>query len=235
MIIWILTVIYVLAVAFAVYFMYRYCDIPGKERNTQKPYVIFKMTASMIFILIATAAYLLSKNSIFFYLLPTALLCAGGDFFLALAHEIDNRIKNPQFLTGVLLFAAAHVLISVCYLSILHWRISWTCAIPFAVLIYTAICTKSRNYEYGNNALPCTLYGFFAGLSAALGLQLMITCPDNITYVFLGIGSILFFVSDSILSMKLFAVRKNRLSGAGVLFFYYVGMWFLTSAIAMEI
>lgn len=215
--------------------MYRYSAVPGRERDTQKPYLIFKMTASMLFILIVLAAFMLSENPLFFYLLPAAVLCSGGDLFLALGHEIDNKLKNPQFIIGVLLFAAAQVLISICYLSILNWHITWVIVIPFIVLGYTIFCIKSKNYDYGKNAVPCSIYGFFVGLSAALGLQMMITCRDNIVCVFLGIGSILFLISDAILSNKLFALKKGAWAGAGVIIFYFAGMWCLMSAISMGI
>ena len=224
MIIWFFTLVYAAMMVVTALVMYRY---------TQKQYVICKMITATLFLVIALLAYNRAPMEIFFYLMPGFCFCWGGDLFLALAHEIDNKLRNPQFIIGVISFTIGQIIIAFALLTALGWHISWTIIIPFIVLGYTICCTKSKDYEFGINAIPCSIYGFFVGLSAALGLQLILQNPGSTPALFLGIGTILFLISDAVLSMKLFWKKDVPWSGAGVIAFYFGAMWFLTSAICM--
>lgn len=235
MIIWGITFVYVIIIFLAGYFMYRFCDIPGYELDTQNRYVLFKMLASAVFLVLGIVSYNLSGNGLYFYLMPAFALCFFGDLFLALGHEIDNKIRNPFFIIAVVAFTIAQTVFSFALLIMLDCRISWTIIIPFIVVGYTIFCIKSKDYDFGINGIPCAIYGFFVGLSAALGLQAIIAYPMDIISVFIGIGSILFLISDGILNLKLFWKGYTPWAGAGVLVFYYASMWFYSVAISMYV
>lgn len=228
MIIWGLTFIYITSMYLTGHFMYRYRDIPGYERDTQKQYVIFKMITACLYIALGAIAFNLSGNTAYFWLMPAYILCFAGDLFLALSHEIDNRIRNPHFTIGVVSFTLAQVFFSIVFFRMLEWQISWTLVIPFAVLGFTIFCIRSTDYDFGVNAVPCAVYSFFVGLTGSFGLQMIITYPGDLICTFMGIGAIMFVISDAVLSMKLFRSRYAPWTGALVIFFYFGAMWFLS-------
>lgn len=231
MLTWIITIIYAAAVIAAGVVMYRYRE----WRDTQKPYTILKMVASVLFIVMGIYGYFISGNPAFAWMAPALVLCSVGDLFLALGHEIDNKLVNPQFIIGVYAFAAAQVFYSLVILRMMDWHVSWTIIIPFVVLGYTIFCTKNKDYEFGRNAVPCCVYGFLVGLTGGLGLQMLLTYPEELNCMFMGIGAILFLVSDGILSMKLFWKKETPWAGWGVLIFYFGAMWLLANSIGAGI
>lgn len=233
MIIWGLTAAYLIMMVLTGVAMYRYSDKPGCVRDTQRLYVVLKMITSALFLVIGFVAYNLSGCPLYLWLLPAYIFCFGGDLFLAIGHEIDNRLKNPQFIIGVFSFVIAQIVFAVGILRMLQWHVSWPLIIPFVVLGYTIFCTKSKDYEFGINAVPCCIYAFFVGLTGALGIQMLIDHPDNIIYCMIGVGAVAFLISDAVLSMKLFWKKPTPWAGAGVILFYFGAMWFLTAAIAM--
>lgn len=231
MIIWVITILYAAMVAATLIFEYGHSQL----KDNQVKYTVAKCITSILFIVLAIIAFALSGNLLFLGMAPAYLFCFGGDLFLALGHEIDNRLKNPQFIVGVISFSIAQIFICIAYLKILQWHISWTAIVGVIVLVATIFFTKNKDYDFGENALPCTIYGFFVGLAAGLGLQMIITYPENLVYVLLGAGSIVFLISDLCLTMKLFWKKEARWSGAAVLLFYYGAMWLLACGIGMWI
>lgn len=231
MIIWVITIAYAVMIGVTLVFEYGHSE----KKNNHRRYTISKCIASMLFIALSIAAFALSGNPLFFAMAPAYLFCFGGDLFLALGHEIDNKLKNPQFIVGVISFSIAQVFICIAYLRIMQWQIGWPALMGVIVLFATVFFARSKDYDFGENALPCTIYGFLVGLAAGLGLQMIITFPGMLVYVLLGVGSILFLISDLCLTMKLFWKKEAGWSGAAVLIFYYGAMWFLVCAIAMYI
>ncbi|MCQ2544973.1 MAG: lysoplasmalogenase [Clostridia bacterium] len=229
MIIWSVTLLY--AICAAVTIVIEYKNSP--ENDTQVKYTVMKCITSVLFLVIAVAAFAVSGDVIFFLLLPAYVLCFFGDLFLALGHEIDNRLKNPQFVIGVFSFCAAQVVLCVVFLSMMNWHVSWPAIVSVLVLGGTIFFTKSDDYDFGSNALPCSIYAFFVGLSAGLGLQLVITCNNDSVAVLLGVGAIVFLISDLVLTMKLFWNKDVPWAGAVLLVLYWSAMWLYTAAPAM--
>ncbi|MCQ2546033.1 MAG: lysoplasmalogenase [Clostridia bacterium] len=231
MIIWLVTVLYVICAAVTIVIEYR----NSPENDPQVKYTIMKCITSILFLVIAVVAFALSGSWMFFMLLPAYILCFFGDLFLALGHEIDNRLKNPQFVIGVFSFCAAQVVLCIVFLSMMDWHVSWPAIAALLVLGGTIFFTKSDDYDFGKNAVPCSIYAFFVGLSAGLGLQLIITCNDNPVAVLLGVGAIVFLLSDLVLTMKLFWKKDVPWAGAVLLVLYWGAMWLYTAAPAMYI
>lgn len=231
MIIWLITLLYAICAAVTIVIEYR----NSSENDTQVKYTVMKCITSVLFLVIAVAAFAVSGDVIFFLLLPAYVLCFFGDLFLALGHEIDNRLKNPQFVIGVFSFCAAQVVLCVVFLSMMNWHISWPAIVSVLVLGGTIFFTKSDDYDFGSNALPCSIYAFFVGMSAGLGLQLVITYNYDSVAVLLGIGAIVFLLSDLVLIMKLFWKKDVPWAGAILLVLYWGAMWLYTAAPAMYI
>lgn len=121
MIIWLVTLLYAICAAVSIVIEYR----NSPENDTQVKYTIMKCITSILFLVIAVVAFALSGSWMFFMLLPAYILCFFGDLFLALGHEIDNRLKNPQFVIGVFSFCAAQVVLCIVFLSMMDWHVSW--------------------------------------------------------------------------------------------------------------
>ena len=229
MIIWLVTVLYVICAVVTIVIEYK----NSPENDTQVKYTIMKCITSVLFLAIAVVAFALSGNWTFFLLMPAYVLCFFGDLFLALGHEIDNRLKNPQFIIGVFSFCAAQIMLCFVFLSIMDWKISWPAIVALLVLGGTIFFTKSDDYDFGNNAVPCSIYSFFVGLSAGLGLQMIIMCHNDVMAVLLGVGAIVFLLSDLVLTMKLFWKKDVPWAGAVLLVLYWGSMWLYTAAPAM--
>lgn len=229
MIIWLVTALYVICAAATIVIEYK----NGPGNDTQIRYTVTKCITSVLFLILAIMAYVLSGNGLFFLLLPAYILCFFGDLFLALGHEIDNRLRNPQFVIGVFSFCAAQVVICIVFLSMMDWHVSWPAIVSLLVLGGTIFFTKSDDYDFGSNAVPCSIYAFFVGLSAGLGLQMIITCNDDPVAVLLGAGAIVFLLSDLVLTMKLFWKKDVPWAGAVLLVLYWGAMWLYTAAPAM--
>ena len=99
----------ILGIMAAVYAAMVYGTIINMYRQKQKNYLIFKTVTSIIFVLMGAAAFRISGSQLFMAFLPAYVFCLIGDILLALAHEIDNNLKNPQFTLGVGAFAIAHL------------------------------------------------------------------------------------------------------------------------------
>ncbi|MDO4176099.1 MAG: lysoplasmalogenase family protein [Bacillota bacterium] len=229
MIIWLVTALYVICAVITIVIEYK--NTP--QNDTQVKYATMKCVTSILFLVIAVLAFALTGNGLFFLLLPAYILCFFGDLFLALGHEIDNRLKNPQFVIGVFSFCAAQVVLCIVFLSMMDWHVSWPAIVALLVLGGTIFFTKSDDYDFGSNAVPCSIYAFFVGLSAGLGLQLVITCSSDPVAVLLGVGAIVFLLSDLVLTMKLFWKKDVPWAGAVLLVLYWGAMWLYTAAPAM--
>ncbi|MDO4545355.1 MAG: lysoplasmalogenase family protein [Bacillota bacterium] len=202
-------------------------------RNRQGPYTVLKTVTSLLFLLVGFLAYRHTGNPLYFYLLPGFIFCFLGDVLLAVAHEIDNKLKNPYFVLGVGSFLVAHVFFCWQFLGILEWHISWPAVIAIIMTGVTVSSVRSEKYDYGPNKIPSIIYSFFVGLLCGLGLQLFLDEPSNGQLIFLGAGSVLFLVSDYLLSMKYFRIEKPKCLGFFVLVAYYGAMWLLSANILM--
>lgn len=224
----------VIAAASGIYAIFAGITINVMYRNRQKNYVLMKTLTSILFLLIGLFAYHVTDDSFYLACLPGFILCFLGDVLLALAHEIDNRLKNPQFVLGVGSFLLAHVFFCCQFLLLLDWQIKWPTVISLIMVGITISCTLNPKYDYGSNKIPSIIYSFFVGLLCGLGLQLLMENPDNGMAVALGIGSVCFLASDYALSLKYFRIEKPRFLGLFVLVAYYGAMWLLSSAVLFQ-
>ena len=225
--------IIILAIMTAVYVAMVYGTIINMYRQKQKSYLAFKTITSIIFVLLGAAAYRISGSEFFAAFLPAYIFCLIGDVLLALAHEIDNNLKNPQFTLGVGAFAIAHLFFI--------WRIQMYMfaqvsigGIIMSLLLgaYTVWTTKNSAFEYGSNKVPSILYALIVGFLGGMGIELLIGAITeglgSPAYVLMALGMVFFMISDTILANKYFRKEARHWYGAAVLIFYYGAMGLLT-------
>ena len=223
----------ILAIMTAVYVAMVYGTIINMYRQKQKSYLAFKTITSIIFVLLGAAAYRISGSEFFAAFLPAYIFCLIGDVLLALAHEIDNNLKNPQFTLGVGAFAIAHLFFI--------WRIQMYMfaqvsigGIIMSLLLgaYTVWTTKNSAFEYGSNKVPSILYALIVGFLGGMGIELLIGALTeglgSPAYVLMALGMVFFMISDTILANKYFRKEARHWCGAAVLIFYYGAMGLLT-------
>ncbi len=211
-----LTVVFYGMAAAAVYFMYR---------QRQTAYFISKTVTSGLFVLAAVLAYIDTGNEIFFGILPGLLLCITGDVALAWAHEIDNRLRNPQFTIGVAVFLAAHIVFCWEMAKIIGFHFRPTLMIAAVMAAVTLHNVLSPFYDYGKNRVASVIYSFFIGLLCGMGLNVIWIMGTGLGPMLLGIGSCFFLISDYLLSVKYFRKEKPAWTGAAVLASYYTATY----------
>ena len=224
----------ILGIMAAVYAAMVYGTIINMYRQKQKSYLIFKTVTSVIFVLMASAAFRISGSELFVAFLPAYVFCLIGDVMLALAHEIDNNLKNPQFTLGVGAFAIAHLFFIWKIQTYMFSGVSVGGIIMSLLLgAYTVWTTRSSAFEYGSNKVPSIIYSLIVGFLGGMGIELIIgSFTEGLgspAYVLMALGMVFFMVSDTILANKYFKKEGKGWFGAAVLIFYYGAMGLLTA------
>lgn len=220
--IWPITVMYAISLFATIYYLYQ-------QKQTQ--YMTLKIITSFLFLMLGAISFAETKNPIYLAMLPAYIFCFFGDILLAYAHEIDNKLIKPYFTLGVAAFAIAHIAYCIEFARLLNFRIGliWGISILMMAIIYAT--TKSRLFEYGTNRRPSVIYAFLVGLMCGMGIDLMLTFGFDGIYKYLGIGALLFMISDGLLSMKYFKKEVPKAFGFWVLITYYGAMYLLSVAI----
>lgn len=187
----------------------------------KKHYILFKGLSSAGFTATAAVSALCHDRSLFI-VMPFFILCFAGDILLALSDEIDIRLRDPQFTSGVAAFAVAHVFLIYEFGRMTCWHISplWV-VFSAGLLLYTIYTLTGHDFDYGGKALPCCVYAFIVGLCGGMGADIIISQHSDINGLMSGIGAISFMISDFILANKYFRIRKKQWYGVAILLFYY--------------
>jgi len=99
-------------------------------------------------------------------------------------------------------------------------------AAGLVTVLVTVLNGRNPDYDFQGNLGLCTVYSFFVGGLLGSGVYVLLfyfwlgeaTSPG---LLLLGVGGIIFLLSDLILSFKLFYRKKNQLMPALVLLLYY--------------
>ena len=120
-------------------------------------YILFKGLASAGFTAAAAVSALCHDRSLFI-VMPFFILCFAGDILLALSDEIDIRLRDPQFTSGVAAFAVAHVFLIYEFGRMTCWHISplWVVFSAGLLLytIYTCLLYTSPSAVSPSGPLP---------------------------------------------------------------------------------
>lgn len=198
--------------------------------------LLFKTTSSLCYLL--TAVFALVENSS--ATVYGSLIIFGGALGLCgdISLDLKGIYKKDQSVylqAGFIFFLIGHIFYSsaIIYTLDIHWwQILLCVAAALVVAIVNNISAKITKVHFGayRNIVFC--YVIFLGFTMVLGIASAILTHFEKKYVLLGIGAILFALSDIVLSSTYFGKDKD---GKFYLFInhflYYAGQYLIASSI----
>ncbi len=129
--------------------------------------------------------------------------------------------KRKPFVAGVYSFACASITLTV--YSVVKYTFAWWSLFIFA-LITTAVVIAQRKkvFSFGKNFVHLNIYTLCVALCGSLGISLLF-CNLATPGILFGVGCFLYFVSDVLLGLYLFSIRKPAVDCANSLT-YFPGM-----------
>lgn len=145
---------------------------------------------------------------------------------------LGDIILNIQFITGAALFAIGHIFYFISYCFLL--KLIWKDIIPGAVIFVCAILfiTLAPIFDFGvAMEVVCCIYAFI--ISFMVGKSISNTaCETNVRNIMIVSGSCLFFFSDLMLLLNVFA-DLGRVVSVLCLITYYPAQCILALSISI--
>ena len=150
------------------------------------------------------------------------VLCAGGDYFLQYI-----RRSPGKFTCGILLFSLGHVCNLVALFLLAPFRPSALTVL--AGLLALALALKGiGRWDTSENEPWLTIYIGLVAMTAAKSLSAAIAAPGAPGSLLLGLGGLLFFLSDIVLGI--WNYQKNHILVANLNWLLYFSGQFLLCA-----
>ena len=150
------------------------------------------------------------------------LLCSGGDFYL---QYIRRDVR--KFTRGIILFGLGQVgkITALFLLAPYHW----SGLAVLAALLALAVALKGiGRWDTSANEPWLTIYTVLVAMTAAKSLSVAIVLAGKPGGLLLGLGGLLFFLSDMVLGI--WNYRKNHILLAGLNWLLYFAGQFLLCA-----
>ncbi len=195
---------------------------------------VFKFLSSSGFLLIAIFAYQANGNNpeYFKWLMIALVLGFFGDIFLGLKN-ILSHIKKYMVGMGIILFLLGHIAYSINY-NLQGGAPWWVFLITIAFAALMMQGTKLLKYKLSTfNTVLGYLYSYTISIMLLSAVSYYITYHDTVAAVLVLIGSISFFVSDSILSATYFRqnIKKENILCVIVHITYYLAQILLALSV----
>lgn len=181
-----------------------------------------KVTLTLTLALCLTVALLRRYSPVLLWAALGMALCAGGDFFLQYI-----RRSPRKFTCGILLFSLGHVcnLAALFLLAPFHW----SGLAVLAALLALALALKGvGRWDTSENDPWLTLYIVLVAMTAAKSLSAALAVPGAPGSLLLGLGGLLFFLSDMVLGV--WNYQKNHILLADLNWLLYFSGQFLLCA-----
>lgn len=215
---------------FAVLFLYFFAETSGKL-SFRAP---VKIVLASMFLVYAFVHYSLScpVNSIQMILMVALFLAWMGDVFLLVSF---NR-GGDFFLCGNVAFFAY-------YLSLTYangksvadfWWVFIVFAALFSVYLFLAFFKKKKILDFGKMKGPMLFYLSSIILHGSMGIGL-IAMYSGTPISFMGIGSLLFMISDFLLVAKTFQFPKSKWVLRANSAFYFTGLYLIVYGFALMV
>jgi uncharacterized membrane protein YhhN len=198
--------------------------------------LIFKCVSSLCFLLTAVFALVSNRGANVY----GSLIIFGGALGLVgdIALDLKGIYKKDESIylqAGFIFFLIGHIFYSsaIIYSIKLKW---WLCLISFAVAVLISIgntaTAKFMKIHFGAYRNIVFIYVIFLSLTMVLAIVTMFVSHFEKKYVLLAIGSVLFTLSDVVLSSTFFSRGKD---GSFYLFInhflYYAGQYLIASSV----
>lgn len=195
----------------------------SESKYKKQYYVKVKMLCSISFILIGLIYAAVSSHWIYFQqLLPTLLFCAVGDFFMG-CFQVRRYTRN--MILGIASFLVAHICLLLLLYSVIPAFSWWNILFPVIAVFLLCLQKKMLHMHYGRLWAPVLLYCIFLSLDLAKSIEVMILRPC-ISSAWIGVGGMLFFLSDYTLNFCYFHKMKSK-SRATAMNLINLGSYFL--------
>ena len=217
-------ILFFISIFILIYFTYK----PKKNLR-----FIFKAIASLLFISTGIISYIIfPKDYYYFIFILTGLFFSLlGDIFLALKINDNNGHFNKYFLYGIISFSLTHTMyiFAFCHLGFFN-ILDLLITLILSILIITVLkCNKSINFK--NMLAPASIYSFIICLMTLQSIKLVFLLKFNLGTYMLLTCTLLFILSDLILSFILFNTNHKKYLTAINLFTYYTGQFLIASTV----
>lgn len=171
-----------------------------------------KVLLVLVYLALTVYAVLLNTDRYAVVVLVALVFTAGGDIFLLWG---GNR---KMFHCGVVSFGIGNALLIVFALYEYGWQ--WWSLLIFAFLYCLNLYLQYRKvYTYGSSKWFLNIYLIFVGYSGCLGLSNAIVSTATPALMY-GLGTFMFFISDILLGMYHFKLRKAYVDVLNSLFYF---------------
>ena len=216
----VLPLLYVLALAWLLWVAHK----------SKKWYAVAKGLCSGLFLLCALLAGYLGGQwgrPVFGMLAAALLLCAFGDVFLGVANQKATKPSKRPFLAGVASFSVAHLVFCLLFYGLLPPR-WYDAALP--VLLLGVLYVLEKRDKVRLKKMRPVAYAYTALMALMAGKALQLPFAQVGGAMLLGVGAVLFMVSDIILLFLYFGVRRKPWMRTANLLTYYVGIYLMATS-----
>ena len=198
--------------------------------------LIFKLTSSLCFLLTAVFA-LINNPSAHIYgslIIMGGALGLVGDILLDLkgvySNDMDIYLKGGffAFLVGHIFYFGA-----IIYCTGMKWYLALACILA-AILVgaVTVLLEKPMQVKYGKYKKIVFLYTTFLAITMLTSIVTMVTSGFQTGFILLAVGSVLFLLSDVVLSGTFFGVGKDKPHHYFINhFLYYAGQYLIAASV----
>ena len=203
--------VYYVALPFCLVFSLIFCFNRGKGFSVKN--LMLKCISSLCFILTAVFALIANQNSIVYgaLIIFGSVLGLLGDIVLDLKgiYEAD---KNTYMKSGFIFFLFGHIFYSAAIIyssGIKLWAILLCVLFSVVFSVLNILSAKITKVEFGDYKRIVFIYSVFLAMTMSLSFAAALSSGFAKSYVLLLIGSVLFTLSDAILSMTYFGKNKD--------------------------
>ncbi|MCH5316327.1 MAG: lysoplasmalogenase [Eubacterium sp.] len=198
--------------------------------------LIFKTVSSLCFLL--TAVFALINNPLA-HTYGSLIIMGGalglvGDMLLDLkgVYKNDERVYLNG---GFVFFLVGHIFYSgaVIYNLKLKWWIVLCGALVSAVIgVVTVLSAKLMKVEYGSYKLIVAFYVAFLSMTMVMSIAAMLVSHFEKSFIIMTVGSVLFLLSDAVLSNTYFGKDKDKKHHLFINhFLYYAAQYLIASSV----
>ncbi|MCM1043504.1 MAG: lysoplasmalogenase [Corallococcus sp.] len=171
-----------------------------------------KMSLSALFVAMGIYGACVSSWSTLSVLVLVGLVFAGiGDYFLLYK-------ESNKFNCGIVSFGIANVFFIVC--SVMRYGWNWI-SLPILAVLYaaTVLGQKVKLFDYGSSVVYLNVYTAFVGYCGSLGITLLFNIQSTSMLLF-ALGSVLFMLSDIVLGLYLYKIKKWQMESLNSLLYF---------------
>jgi uncharacterized membrane protein YhhN len=186
-----------------------------------------KLTLSIVFCLVGLKGVFIQSFSFYSILIFIGLLFSlAGDYFLFFIDK--NEVK---FIFGICMFALTHILYILSMTLLINYTV-WEFIITLIICVVVFYIVKSlMKINLGNAEIPLLVYTFLLVLMTIKSVFVIYLSSNYIlSKLLFSLGAILFLISDSLLCIDHFALKKPILKNIRDIP-YFIGQIMIASSI----